>query len=158
MNTTPTGQDGTVEETNDAPRHAAPDHDAQSAEPSVSHTVEGDAVRLVVGGELTEAARRPLVRALTDLLLTEHTLQRVELDLRDVGFMNSAGLAVLVQLQKLGVPRGIETVLLDPPPSVSRPLQLTGLWHRFAVVAGDGRVVAEPSGGSGPAPRDPRHT
>ncbi|SEL59313.1 stage II sporulation protein AA (anti-sigma F factor antagonist) [Blastococcus sp. DSM 46786] len=158
MNTSPTGHDRTVEETNAAPRHAAPDHDAPSAEPTVSHTVEGDRVRVVVGGELTESARRPLVRTLTDLLLAEHGLQRVELDLRGVGFMNSAGLAVLVQLQKLGVPRGIETVLVDPPLSVSRPLQLTGLWHRFTVVAGDGRVVAEPSGGGGPAPRDPRHT
>ena len=90
MNRPPTGHDRTVEETNDAPRHAAPDHDAPPAEPSVSHTVDGDAVRLVVGGELTEAARRPLVRAVTDLLLAEHALQRVELDLRDVGFMNSA--------------------------------------------------------------------
>ncbi|WP_236825004.1 MULTISPECIES: STAS domain-containing protein [unclassified Blastococcus] len=158
MNRPPTGQDGTVGETNDAPRHAAPDHDAPPAEPSVAHTVEGDTVRLVVGGELTEAARRPLVRTLTDLLLAEHALQRVELDLRGIGFMNSAGLAVLVQVQKLGVPRAIETVLVDPPPAVSRPLQLSGLWHRFTVVADDGRVVAEPSGGGGPAPRDPRHT
>jgi anti-anti-sigma factor len=153
-----TGHDRTVGETNDAPRHAAPDHDAPPAEPSVQHTVEGDTVRMVAGGELTEAARRPLVRTLTDLLLAEHGLQRVELDLRDIGFMNSAGLAVLVQLQKLGAPRGIETVLVDPPPSVARPLQLSGLWHRFTVVAGDGRVVAEHSGGGGPAPRDPRHT
>jgi anti-anti-sigma factor len=148
-----------VEETTNHPPHQeAPHDDAPPAEPSVSHTVEGDTVRLVVGGELTEAARRPLVRVLTDLLLADHSLRRVELHLRDVGFMNSAGLAVLVQLQKLGAPRAIETVLVDPPPSVSRPLQLTGLWHRFTVVGADGRVVAEPSGGSGPAPRDPRHT
>ncbi|MGY1849502.1 MULTISPECIES: STAS domain-containing protein [unclassified Blastococcus] len=154
MNRGPAGQDRTVEETtNDSP-HA----DAPSAEPSVSHTVEGDTARLVVGGELTEAARRPLVRTLTDLLLAEHSLQRVELDLREVGFMNSAGLAVLVQLQKLGVPRGIPTVLVQPPSSVSRPLQLTGLWHRFTVVTDDGRVVTEASTGGSPAPPDPRHT
>ncbi|MGY2001808.1 STAS domain-containing protein [Blastococcus sp. SYSU DS1024] len=124
----------------------------------MSHTVEGDTARLVVGGELTEAARRPLVRTLTDLLLAEHSLQRVELDLREVGFMNSAGLSLLVQLQKLGVPRGIPTVLVQPPASVSRPLQLSGLWHRFTVVTDDGRVVAEASTGGTPAPPDPRHT
>jgi stage II sporulation protein AA (anti-sigma F factor antagonist) len=47
--------------------------------------------------------------------------------------MNSAGMAVLVQGQRMAAPRGIELMLVDPPPVVSRPLQLSGLWHRFPV-------------------------
>jgi anti-anti-sigma factor len=47
--------------------------------------------------------------------------------------MNSAGMAVLVQLQRLTAPRGIEVVLVDPPAAVVRPLQLSGLWHRFPI-------------------------
>jgi stage II sporulation protein AA (anti-sigma F factor antagonist) len=86
-----------------------------------------------VEGELTEAARRPLVRILTDLLLEVPTLRRVQLRLAGVPFMNSAGTAVLVQLQRMTKPRGVEVVLISPPASVVRPLQLTGLWHRFAV-------------------------
>ena len=51
--------------------------------------------------------------------------------------MNSAGMAVLVQLQRLGAPRGVEVVLVAPPGAVSRPLQLSGLWRRFAIVEKD---------------------
>ena len=93
----------------------------------------GDVCRLTLTGELTEAARRPLVRALTDVLLEVPTLRRVELGLGEVAFMNSAGMAVLVQLQKMGAPRGVDVVLVRPRAVVARPLQLSGLWHRFTV-------------------------
>ncbi len=93
----------------------------------------GDVCTLTLTGELTEAARRPLVRALTDALLEVPTLRRVQLLLGDVTFMNSAGMAVLVQLQKMTAPRGVEIVLVRPRTVVARPLQLSGLWHRFTV-------------------------
>jgi anti-anti-sigma factor len=103
------------------------------AGPEVTSILEGDTASVVVTGELTEAARRPLVRIFTDLLLSVPTLRRVELDLSGARFMNSGGLAVLVQLQRLGQPRDVAVVLVDPPPGVIRPLQLSGLWHRFAI-------------------------
>ena len=111
---------------------AGPDAFARD-EPEVSHHLEGDTAVITVTGELTEAARRPLVRIMTDLLLERATLQRVDLHLSGVSFMNSAGTAVLVQLQRMAKPRGVEVVLVAPPPGVVRPLQLTGLWHRFRV-------------------------
>nr|WP_255419360.1 STAS domain-containing protein [Geodermatophilus sp. LHW52908] len=88
---------------------------------------------LTVTGELTEDARRPMVRVVTDLLLAEPGLRRLRLDARGVGYLNSAGISVLVQLEKLGRPRGVDLVLVDPPPAVTRPLQASGLWPRFAV-------------------------
>ncbi|WP_409331545.1 STAS domain-containing protein [Trujillonella humicola] len=94
---------------------------------------DGEVCRLTLRGELSEAARRPLVRALTDVLLEVPTLRRVELLLGDVTFMNSAGMAVLVQLQKMAAPRGVGIVLVRPRAVVARPLQLSGLWHRFTV-------------------------
>jgi anti-anti-sigma factor len=103
-------------------------------EPEVTSELRKDTALVTVVGELTEPARRPLVRPLTDLLLAVPSLRRVELRLRDVPFMNSAGMAVLVQLQKLGRPRAVEIVLVEPPEAVTRPLQLAGLWHRFPVV------------------------
>ena len=127
-----------MEETSPAPRPAG--------EPTVTHVLDGGTARLTLTGELTEAARRPLVRVLTELLLDNPALERVELDTRDVPFMNSAGMAVLVQGQRMAAPRGIEIVLVDPPPPVSRPLQLSGLWHRFPVVdggTGDGSGTAQ---------------
>jgi anti-anti-sigma factor len=105
--------------------------------PDVTSVLDGDVATLTVVGELTEAARRPLVRTMTDLLLSQASLREVRLDVRGVSFMNSAGTAVLVQLQKLGAPRGVDLVLLAPPASVSRPLQLTGLWRRFTVRNGE---------------------
>jgi stage II sporulation protein AA (anti-sigma F factor antagonist) len=101
--------------------------------PTVDAELDGDTARLTVTGELTDAARRPLVREVTDLLLAQPTLHHIDLDLRGVAFVNSAGLAVLVQLLKLVAPRAIELVLVAPPAAVVRPLQLTGLWHRFTI-------------------------
>lgn len=103
------------------------------AEPQVSCELSGDTAIVTVDGELTEAARRPLVRILTDLLLEVPGLRRAELHLSGVTFMNSAGTAVLVQLQRMAKPRGVDVVLVSPPTAVVRPLQLTGLWHRFLV-------------------------
>jgi anti-anti-sigma factor len=120
-----------------------------AAEPRVTHLLDGDTARLTVVGELTDAARRPLVRVLTELLLQhEHALSRVVLDVRDVSFMNSAGMAVLVQLQRMASPRGVEVALLDPPDGVLRPLQLSGLWRRFPVLdsADDAGVAPAPEG------------
>ena len=97
----------------------------------MTHTLDGDVAHLTLAGELTGFARRPLMRVLTDLLLQVQSLHRVELDLRAVTFMNSAGLAVLVQALRMTSPRAIELVLVGAPAAVIRPLQLSGLWHRF---------------------------
>ena len=115
-------------------------------EPEVSHVLEGDTARVTLAGELTETARRPLVRLLTELLLQQQSLSRVLLDVRRVPFMNSAGMAVLVQVQRMTAPRAIEVALLDPPEGVRRPLQLSGLWRRFPVMhsSGDGGVAPGP--------------
>ena len=107
------------------------------AEDTVEVTVTGhdaETAEIRVVGELTEGARRPLVRAVTDLMLSAPELKRVELDTRGVTFMNSAGIASLVQLHKLVQPRGIELPLVVHSTTVARPLQLSGLWHRFTVV------------------------
>jgi stage II sporulation protein AA (anti-sigma F factor antagonist) len=112
---------------------AGPDEARHPDEPEVTSQLEGGTAVITVVGELTELARRPLVRCLTDLLLGVPTLHRVELRLREVPFMNSAGMAVLVQMQKLGQPRAVDVVLVAPPDAVARPLQLAGLWHRFPV-------------------------
>lgn len=105
----------------------------EAAEPDVRASLDGDVATVTVEGDLTEAARRPLVRAVTDLMLGTPTLRSVRLGLSAVPFMNSAGMAVLVQLQRLGAPRGVDVVLVAPPDVVVRPLQLSGLWTRFGV-------------------------
>jgi anti-anti-sigma factor len=108
-------------------------------EPGVSVDVEvtaqdAHAAEITLTGELTEGARRPLVRTMTDLLLGAPQLRRVQLDTRPITFLNSAGLSTLVQVQKMCQPRGIELALVVGDDAVTRPLQLSGLWHRFTVI------------------------
>lgn len=107
-------------------------------EPEVRRGADGDVVSLTLEGELTDAARRPLVRVLTEVLLSGKPLRRVELNLGGVPFMNSAGMAVLVQLQRMAAPRGVEVALVTPSSAVLRPLQLSGLWLRFPIVDENG--------------------
>ena len=115
---------------NDAPSSAgASDHPV-----SVTVTQEADTATIRLVGELGEDARRPLVRAMTDLMLSSPKLHRVELDLSEVGYMNSAGMSTLVQLDKLAEPRGIEMPVIVHSDEVARPLQLSGLWRRFTIV------------------------
>jgi len=120
------------------PPSATPDADGPAPQPddqvTVTCTRDGATARIEVTGELTEVARRPLVRELTDLMLSGSPLKQVELDLCEVTFLNSAGVAALVQLQKMGQPRGIELVLAVATAAVTRPLQLSGLWRRFTVL------------------------
>jgi len=125
------------------------DTTSPNGEPEVTQVLAGDTARVTVTGELTEGARRPLMRVLTLLLLENQALARVLLDVRGVSFMNSAGMAVLVQAQRMAAPRGIELALLDPPEGVRRPLQLSGLWRRFPV------LDSTADGGVAPAADDP---
>jgi len=106
-------------------------------DPNVEVTViqqDAESAEIRVVGELTEVARRPLVRAMTDLMLSDHELHRVQVDTTGVTFMDSAGMATLVQLEKMGEPRRIEVILVVNSSAVTRPLQLSGLWTRFTII------------------------
>lgn len=121
MNAAPGGKDRTMDEPVPSVEVTVTEHDAESAQ-------------IQLTGQLTEDARRPLVRAMTDLLLGSPHLRHVRLDTCGVTFMNSAGMSALVQVQKMCQPRGIDVSLVVQDTSVTRPLQLSGLWHRFTIV------------------------
>ena len=130
----------------------------QDDEPQVHAVVQGDVVSVTVEGELTEAARRPLVRVLTEELLSRQPLRRVELRLGGVPYMNSAGMAVLVQLQRIAAPKEVDVALVAPSAAVSRPLQLTGLWHRFPIVDAQGNEDPTAISSAGPDGSPREHT
>ena len=113
-------------------------------EPDVRTGTRDGVLTVTLDGELTEAARRPLVRIFTDELLSRQPLRRIELQLGGVPFMNSAGMAVLVQLQRMAAPKGVDVALGTPSAAVVRPLQMTGLWHRFPIVDENG--TEDPAG------------
>lgn len=102
--------------------------------PEVSVETTGpDAVRVTVVGDFTAEARRPVIRVVTDLLLGDSPPRSVQLDLHGVTFLNSAGLSTVVQLHRMLEGRGAELELVVGTTIVARPLQLSGLWHRFHV-------------------------
>jgi stage II sporulation protein AA (anti-sigma F factor antagonist) len=106
-------------------------------DPNVEVTVtaqDDSSADICITGELTEDARRPLVRVMTDLMLHVPGLRQVQLDTTGVTFLNSAGVSALVQLEKMGHPRGIEVPLVVGSSVVSRPLQVSGLWRRFRII------------------------
>ena len=53
---------------------------------------------------------------------------------------------MVVEPLKRVAPRAIKLVLVAPTQAVVRPLQLTGLWHRFTVVDGPGDTLREGTG------------
>ena len=73
------------------------DETAPSVEVRVT-AQDATSAEVEVVGELTEDARRPLVRTMTDLMLHVPGLRRVQLDTSGVTFVNSAGVSALVQL------------------------------------------------------------
>jgi anti-anti-sigma factor len=117
--------------------HVGTDSRMDETAPSVEVTVtaqDATSAEIEVVGDLTEDARRPLVRTMTDLMLQVPGLRRVQLDTSGVTFMNSAGVSALVQLEKMGHPRGIEVPLVVASTVVARPLQASGLWRRFTII------------------------
>ena len=141
MNPRPTGKSPGMEQHSPGGAPQSPADDAVHTV-EVTCTQQDDTAEIRTVGELTDHARRPLVRAMTDLLLNGTTLHRVVLDVRAVTFLNSAGIAVLVQLQKMCQPRGIELALAVQGSTVTRPLQLSGLWPRFTII--DARTATGP--------------
>jgi anti-anti-sigma factor len=133
MNRPPSGNRSAMQEST-AGSEAPEPSGTTSHSATVTTTQNGETAQIRVVGELTEEARRPLVRAMTDLMLASHQLRRVELDLCEVHYMNSAGVSTLVQLERMAEPRGIEMPLIVRTSAVARPLQVSGLWRRFAIV------------------------
>ncbi|MDP9239850.1 MAG: STAS domain-containing protein [Actinomycetota bacterium] len=83
-----------------------------------------DHATLVLGGEI-DVATAPALRHVADNLpLAE--LRRLTVDLADVPFMDSTGVAFLVSLRKR-MPVDSEIVVVHAQPIVGRVLQLSGL-------------------------------
>lgn len=83
-----------------------------------------DRATLVLSGEIDAAAAPALRHVVDNLPLTQ--LRRLTVDLGEVPFMDSTGVAFLVVLCKR-MPAGSEVVIDRAHPIVSRILQLSGM-------------------------------
>jgi anti-anti-sigma factor len=107
-------------------------------EPSVSLpvpfcvTVHPDrtAVRVVPSGELDVASREVLAGHLDELWDSGWT--DVVVDLRELDFMDSSGVHLLLQHRRRASEAGARFAIIDGHPSVARTLQLCGVYDVFA--------------------------
>ena len=91
-----------------------------------------DATVLAVSGELDLVSSPELEEALARVDGSEPAL--VILDLREVEFMDSAGLSVLVKAHQRAQSAGRRFGLVNGTPQVRRLLSLTGMDERMTVV------------------------
>ncbi len=106
---------------------------ASFADPSATDLVRidvvahGSAVQLTAAGEIDSSSAPALERRIEAALAGE--LERLTIDLRDVSFLDSAGLCVLAAAHRRTGEQQIELRVLASSRAVIRPLQITGLWQ-----------------------------
>jgi len=84
-----------------------------------------------VRGDIDLANGRQLVAQLETLICGPG--QRIEIDLSKVEFMDSSGLAALIEAQHLAVERGSQLILVATSPQVAGLLAITGCVNLFTV-------------------------
>lgn len=110
---------------------------ASSLDPPVSDLVAvdvteaGTGVHVTVTGEV-DSASAPVLRRELDAVLDARPAEIV-LDLRGVGFLDSAGLSVLAAAHRRAGAEDVRLRVVAYGRAVKRPLQITGLWDLLAV-------------------------
>jgi anti-sigma B factor antagonist len=113
------------------PQQPRPAGGAESRSHISSEPAGPDAVVIRVAGEFDMLTASPFHDALWPRLDT--TGRTVVLDLTEVGFLGSSGLAELVAARDTVTRAGGSLVLVADGRTVLRPLEVTGLLHLFPV-------------------------
>jgi anti-anti-sigma factor len=93
---------------------------------------EGRSALIVVGGELDLASGPALEDELARVLASR--VELVVLDLRELEFMDSTGLGILVKANRRAIDEGRRFGLVKGSPQVQRLLDLTGVAERITLV------------------------
>jgi anti-sigma B factor antagonist len=99
----------------------------------VVHAHHDQADVLSVVGDVDLASAPRLISCAADVL--RQGVRTLVLDLREVGFMDSAGLAALLNVLRRSSAADTEVILADLQPQVSRLLADTRMDQQFTVVA-----------------------
>ena len=100
----------------------------------------GSGVVVSVSGDLDLATAPDLLRRLRELLA--RPVDALTLDLGELGFMDSSGIAVLNTTRTDAEERGIGFSLVAVPPQAIRVLELTGMTSLFRLNGDDHRDTA----------------
>lgn len=93
---------------------------------SVDVSGSGPAVCVTAAGEV-DSTTAPVLRTELDTLL-DGDVRELTVDLRQVTFLDSAGLCVLAAAHRRAVRQDVRMRVLASSRAVIRPLQITGLW------------------------------
>lgn len=86
-----------------------------------------------VRGEL-DAASAPQLQAVLADLVDEQDELSIVVDLRELTFVDSSGLAVLARAQQRARDSGVRIALAHPSPAARKVLEISGLIARFAIL------------------------
>jgi anti-anti-sigma factor len=92
---------------------------------------EGNTIVLAIGGELDLSSSAALEDEIAKAV--QGDAARLVIDLRELEFVDSTGLGVLVKANQLAVDAGREFGLVRGGPQVDRLLNLTGLADRLTI-------------------------
>jgi anti-anti-sigma factor len=108
--------------------HQAPD----SLLVDVNGSDDAPVQRIAVAGEVDMLSAPAVQEAVVDVLHRRHP-RRIEIDLRGVTFLDSAGIRTLLICHDDAEQENCSLTVVDPHPRVYRVLQITGLLGHFAV-------------------------
>ena len=114
-----------------SPERAFEDQGAPTLELRLDSREEGNWTVLDVAGEV-DLSSAPILRARIEELVHLKT-QRLIVDLRDVSFMDSSGLSVLVACMKRMREAGGELAIACPNGSILKVFTVTGLDRLFTI-------------------------
>lgn len=109
----------------------------------VERSRRGDAVVVVPAGEI-DLATIDAVRA--ELTAARAEARRIVLDLREVEFLDSSGLRLIVEAERDAEQEGRTFVLVRPRAQVQRLLDVAGLSARLTFVDDPAEAVDAPGG------------
>jgi anti-anti-sigma factor len=86
-----------------------------------------DAVTVTVRGEIDLATSTRLNRDLDGALDQEPAPTRLRIDLSEVHFMDTSGVAVMLKARRRALEAGARFSVISPSPTIKRLLEITGL-------------------------------
>ena len=95
--------------------------------------IDADVMTVALSGELDVGTQAATSARISEALAASPGV--LVLDLRDVDFLGSAGLSVLIETQRAASARGIAMCLVATRRATLLPLELTGLTTMFPVFA-----------------------
>jgi anti-sigma B factor antagonist len=98
----------------------------------IAQTTDADGVMLVLNGEL-DLSSAPELEALLRELESSNP-GRILIDLHELKFMDSSGLALLIRAQQMTTAAGCRLELRPGPNQVQRLFEMTGTLDRFTFV------------------------